>query len=238
MADRRLIKARSRLCASRVFTSRRCSRTGLAVDSIMLDMHSNFMEEAFNINAHLAERLRGLRAEHGLTLDGLAERTGVSRSMISLIERGESSPTAMVLDKLAAGLGVTLASLFAEKESAGASPLVRKAEQRVWRDPDSGYVRRSLSPPGFPSPIELVEVILPADTRVAYDTGRRSVGVSQQIWMIEGEIELGLGDETYQLFPGDCLCMDIEQSTIFRNLSGQPARYLVALTTDTKPSNR
>jgi transcriptional regulator with XRE-family HTH domain len=158
--------------------------------------------------------------------------------MISLIERGESSPTAVVLDKLAAGLGVTLASLFAEKESAGASPLARQAEQRVWRDPDSGYVRRNLSPPGFPSPIELVEVILPAGARVAYDTGRRSVGVSQQIWIIEGEIELGLGDETYQLLAGDCLCMDIEQPTIFRNLFGQPARYLVALTTDTKSSNR
>ncbi|KLK91041.1 DNA-binding protein [Microvirga vignae] len=204
----------------------------------MMEVHSNFMEGTSGINAHLAKRLRGLRAERGLSLDGLAERTGVSRSMISLIERGESSPTAVVLDKLAAGLGVTLASLFAEKENAGASPLVRQAEQRVWRDPDSGYVRCNLSPPGFPSPIELVEVFLPAGARVAYDTGRRSVGVSQQIWIIEGEIELGLGDEAYQLFAGDCLCMDIEQPTIFRNLSGQPARYLVALTTDAKPSNR
>jgi transcriptional regulator with XRE-family HTH domain len=201
-----------------------------------LDLHSIFMEEPSNINAHLAERLRGLRAEQGLTLDALADRTGVSRSMISLIERGESSPTAVVLDKLAAGLGVTLASLFSAKESAAASPVARRAEQRVWRDPDSGYLRRNLSPPGFPSPIELVEVILPAGARVAYDTGRRSVGVSQQIWIIEGEIEIGLGDEAYQLSAGDCLCMDIERPTIFRNLSGRLARYLVALTTDTKSS--
>ncbi|MCG7391404.1 XRE family transcriptional regulator [Microvirga sp. ACRRW] len=196
------------------------------------------MEETSNINAHLAERLRGLRVERGLTLDALAERTGVSRSMISLIERGESSPTAVVLDKLAAGLGVTLASLFAEQESAVASPLARRADQRVWRDPDTGYLRRNLSPSGFPSPMELVEVIMPAGARVAYDTGRRSVGVSQQIWIIEGEIELGLGDETYRLLAGDCLCMDIEQPTVFRNLSGQPARYLVALATDTKSPTR
>jgi len=196
------------------------------------------MEETSDINAHLAERLRGLRSERGLTLDGLAERTGVSRSMISLIERGESSPTAVVLDKLAAGLGVTLASLFAQQESAGASPLARRAEQRVWRDPDSGYLRRNLSPPGFPSPIELVEVVMPAGARVAYDTGRRSVGVSQQVWIVEGEIEIGLGDETYRLLAGDCLCMDIEQPTIFRNLSGRPARYLVALTTGIPSSHR
>ncbi|WP_414473831.1 helix-turn-helix domain-containing protein [Microvirga sp. M2] len=201
-------------------------------------MHSTFMEEAPGINAHLAERLRGLRTEQGLTLDALAERTGVSRSMISLIEREESSPTAAVLDKLAAGLGVTLASLFAEKASAAASPLARRADQRVWRDPDSGYLRRNLSPPGFPSPLELAEVILPAGARVAYDTGRRMVGVSQQIWIVEGEIEVGLGGETYRLFAGDCLCMDIEQPTIFRNPSGKPSRYLVALTAGARPPIR
>lgn len=189
------------------------------------------MDGAPDINVHLAERLRGLRSGRGLTLDGLAERTGVSRSMISLIERGESSPTAVVLDKLAAGLGVTLASLFAQEDDAGASPLARRAEQPVWRDPDSGYLRRNLSPPGFPSPIELVEVVMPAGARVSYDTGRRAVGVSQQVWVVDGEIEIGLGNETYRLLAGDCLCMDIERPTVFRNRSGQPARYLVALTT-------
>lgn len=201
-------------------------------------MHSIFMEEAHGINAHLAERLRGLRTGQGLTLDALAERTGVSRSMISLIEREESSPTAAVLDRLAAGLGVTLASLFAEEASAVASPLARRADQRVWRDPESGYLRRNLSPPGFPSPLELAEVILPAGARVAYDTGRRTVGVSQQIWIVEGEIELGLGDETHRLFAGDCLVMDIEQPTVFRNPSGKSARYLVALTAGARPPIR
>jgi transcriptional regulator with XRE-family HTH domain len=212
--------------------------SGLAVDSKILEVHSIFMEETSHINAHLAERLRGLRAGQRLTLDALAERTGVSRSMISLIERGESSPTAMVLDKLAAGLGVTLASLFAESESPAASPLARWADQRVWRDPESGYLRRNLSPAGFLSPIELVEVVMPAGAHVAYDTGRRSVGVSQQIWIIEGEIEVGLGNETYRLSAGDCLCMDIEQPTMFRNTSDQPARYLVALTTGTRSPSR
>ena len=135
------------------------------------------MDRAADINVHLAERLRSLRADRGLTLDGLAERTGVSRSMISLVERGESSPTAAVLDKLAAGLGVTLASLFADKPSSASSPLARRADQSVWRDPESGYMRRNLSPPGFPSPLELVEVVLPPGAHVAYDTGHRAAVV-------------------------------------------------------------
>lgn len=190
------------------------------------------MEQSQDINAHLAERLRSLRTQRELTLDGLAERTGVSRSMISLIERGESSPTAAILDKLAAGLGVTLASLFAETESIEASPLSRRADQRIWRDPESGYVRRNLSAPGYASPIELVEVVLPPGVRVAYDTGNRAAGVSQQIWIIEGAIELMLGEEVYRLENGDCLSMKLDRPTIFRNLSGQPARYVVALATD------
>ena len=188
--------------------------------------------ESPDLNAHLAARLRDLRAERGLTLEALAERTGVSRSMISLIERGESSPTAAVLDRLSAGLGVTLASLFAAREDAGVSPLARRADQRTWRDPSSGYVRRNLSAPGFPSPIELVEVILPAGAHVAYDTAQRPVGVSQQIWIIEGEIALTLGDETYRLAEGDCLSMRLDRPVVFRNSAAQPARYLVALAAD------
>ena len=192
------------------------------------------METGSAINGHLAVRLRDLRTESGMTMDGLSERTGVSRSMISLIERGESSPTAAVLDKLAAGLGVTLASLFAEKDSAGASPLARRADQRVWRDPDSGYMRRNLSPAGFPSLIELVEVVLPPGARVAYDTGHRASPVHQQIWIIEGEIALTLGDETHHLATGDCLSMRLDRPTVFRNHSDRPARYVVALATDAR----
>jgi transcriptional regulator with XRE-family HTH domain len=66
---------------------------------------------ASTVNQRIAERLRELRAAADFSLDALAMKSGVSRSMISVIERGESSPTAVVLEKLAAGLGVPLASL-------------------------------------------------------------------------------------------------------------------------------
>ena len=69
-------------------------------------------ETALDLNARIAERVRELRAAAGLSLDALAGRSGVSRSMISVVERGESSPTAVVLEKLATGLGVTMAAMF------------------------------------------------------------------------------------------------------------------------------
>src|SRR5262249_62241222 len=78
----------------------------------MVDSMSTMVETASDLNQRIAEQVRGLRARQGLSLDALAGRSGVSRSMISLIERGESSPTAVVLERLATGLGITLASLF------------------------------------------------------------------------------------------------------------------------------
>jgi transcriptional regulator with XRE-family HTH domain len=200
----------------------------------MIEFHSSIVESPPpDVRSRLAARLRHLRSERGLTLDGLAQRSGVSRSMISLIERGESSPTAAVLDRLAAGLGVTLAALFADAPRDGAPPLSRRGDQVTWRDPESGYVRRNLSPPGFPSPIELVEVVLPPRARVAYDTTTRAVGISQQIWVLEGEVELTVGEATHRLGTGDCLAMRLDRPIAFRNPARRPARYVVALTADT-----
>src|SRR3954464_4126570 len=94
-------------------------------------------EPESDLNQRIAERARDLRAAQGLSLDALAGKSGVSRSMISLIERGESSPTAVVLEKLAAGLGVTLASLFdAPAATRGPlGPVSRRDEQPQWKDP-------------------------------------------------------------------------------------------------------
>lgn len=196
------------------------------------------MDHGTNLNARLAARVRSLRAERGLTLDGLAERAGVSRSMISLVERGESSPTAAVLDRLAGGLGVTLASLFAEPEKPDASPLARRGSQPAWRDPGSGYVRRNLSAPGFPSRLELVEVVLPAGARVAYDTPPRAAPVDQQVWLLDGEVEVALGKAIHRLAPGDCLSMRLEGFIAFRNPGAAEARYLVALAGDAPATRR
>jgi transcriptional regulator with XRE-family HTH domain len=183
-----------------------------------------------DITARIAKRVRELRDAQGFTLDALAERSGVSRSNISLIERGQSSPTAAVLDKLAAGLGVTLASLFEDEsaQAAEASPMARVADQPVWTDPASGYIRRNLSPAAR-SPIQLVDVIFPAGQRVAYDGVAREVEIHQQVWMIDGTMEIALGQEQWRLETGDCLAMRLDRPIVYRNPTRKPARYLVAL---------
>jgi transcriptional regulator with XRE-family HTH domain len=190
------------------------------------------MEENISeIEGRIASRLKALRTRQELTLDELARRSGVSRSMISLIERAESSPTASVLDKLSASLGVTLASLFAAEERGDAEPVARRKDQVEWRDPATGYVRRNLSPPGFASPIELVEVLLPSGTRVAYDSGLREPHVDQQVFVLQGAIEVTVGETLHRLGAGDCLAMHLDRPVAFHNRGRKPSHHLVALTT-------
>src|SRR6266849_1011179 len=156
-----------------------------------------------DINSRIASRVRVLRTDLDMTLDALAAKCDVSRSMISLVERGESSPTAVVLEKIATGLGVPLATLF-DDSSASANPVSRRDDRTPWRDPQSGYVRRNISPANFPSPIRIVEIVLPAGARVAYETGAREVSLHQQIWVQDGTVEVTLGGVTYRLSEGDC----------------------------------
>lgn len=184
-----------------------------------------------DINSRIARRVRALRMDLGLTLDALAGKCDVSRSMISLIERGESSPTAVVLEKIASGLGVSLAGLF-DDSTAPADPVSRREDRTPWRDPQTGYVRRNISPANFPSPIQIVEVVLPARARVAYETGARDVRIHQQIWVQAGTLEVSVGRVTYRLSEDDCLVMQLNAPTAFRNRTRKPARYIVVIATE------
>ena len=208
----------------------------------MVDIVSIIMEVATapDLNQRIAERVRELRAGQGLSLDALASKSGVSRSMISLIERGESSPTAAVLEKLAAGLGVMLASLFdvaAAGSRAHSGPVARRNDQPQWRDPASGYLRRNVSPPGVPQPMQIVEVQFPPGGRVAFDTDARDTRVHQQVWVLEGVIDVTLGAERHRLRQGDCLAMRLDRPTMFHNPTRKPTRYAVVIATET-PSRR
>ena len=181
------------------------------------------------INARIARRVRGLRAERGITLAALAAKSRVSRSMISLVERGESSPTAVVLEKIASGLNVSLATLF-EDAGGSANPVSTGRDRSSWRDPQSGYVRRNISPGNYPSPIQIVEVRLPAGARVAYENGARGVTIHQQIWVRTGRIEVTVGSKTHRLADDDCLAMELNEPTAFRNRTRKAARYVVVIT--------
>ncbi|MBE2171604.1 helix-turn-helix transcriptional regulator [Acinetobacter oleivorans] len=183
-----------------------------------------------DINIRIAQQVRELRLARGYTLDILATRCQVSRSAISLIERGEASPTAVVLEKLANGLGVPLTQLFdIPQNNQSPQPLIRRTQQSEWKDPETGYIRRQVSPPNWKSPFQIVEIEFPPQSRITYEISETSKVVQQQLWVVEGEIDIQLGDSSYALSTGDCLAMQLNQPVIYSNNSSQVARYILVV---------
>ncbi len=174
-------------------------------------------------------RIRTLRLEKGLTLDDLATASGVSRAMISRIERAEASPTASLLARICAALGLSLSAFFAE-EGQQASPLARRQEQQVWRDPENRLHQAvGLGAPARPSDVDIVEVEFPAGARVSFPPHAASRGMTQHVWLFDGELEMTAGETLYRLRPGDCLFMPVGEGHVFHNPGNAPARYCVVL---------
>ncbi|MCU0945619.1 MAG: helix-turn-helix domain-containing protein, partial [Rubritepida sp.] len=133
------------------------------------------------IERRIAERLAALRAARGVSLDALAAETGISRATLSRLERGEASPTAAMLGRLCAAHGWTLSRLMAEAEGA-APPLVPAAAQPLWTDPETGFRRRVVSPPGPGLRLELVAGELPEGAAVDY-AAPPVPGMEQHLWL-------------------------------------------------------
>jgi transcriptional regulator with XRE-family HTH domain len=173
----------------------------------------------------IGRRVARRRAALKLALDEVGARTGVSRAMISRIERGEVHASAVVLDKLCAGLGMTLSTLFARSTP---SQLSSRADQSVWKDPASGYTRREVAPSGTGSPVRIVDVDFPAGATISLEKSRHRL-IDQHVWILAGQIEITLSERVYSLATGDCLHMRPDEGITFRNVTGKPARYAVIL---------
>lgn len=180
------------------------------------------------LESAIGERVRLLRLARGQTLDDLAAASGVSRAMISRIERGEASPTAQLLSRLCAALDLTLSAFFAFSEAAG-DPLSRREDQVVWRDPETGYQRRAVSAPNTASRVEVIDVTFPPGARIAYPPETAKAGMTQHVWLFSGRLRMTLREAVRDLRPGDCLYMSITEGHVFENPGDEPAHYAVVL---------
>lgn len=180
------------------------------------------------LESAIGERVRLLRVARGQTLDDLAAASGVSRAMISRIERGEASPTAQLLSRLCAALDLTLSAFFAFSEAAG-DPLSRREDQVVWRDPETGYQRRAVSAPNTASRVEVIDVTFPPGARIAYPPETARAGMTQHVWLFSGRLRMTLREAVHDLHPGDCLYMSITEGHVFENPGDEPAHYAVVL---------
>jgi transcriptional regulator with XRE-family HTH domain len=183
-------------------------------------------------------------------MDRLAGASGVSRAMISKIERGESSPTAVVLGKLSAALELSVSELLSTPEPhsaagleaapgatdgpvagsagrSGAGRVREAADTPQWRDPDTGYLRRQISSPAFP--VAVTEVTLPPAARVPYPAAAYAF-IAQLVWVLSGRLTLTDGTAERVLAPGDTFELGEPLPREFRNETAEECRYVVVVT--------
>jgi transcriptional regulator with XRE-family HTH domain len=175
-------------------------------------------------SGRLGERIRGLRRERGLTLEVLAGRSGVSRAMISKLERGEKNPTLVVAAKVAEGLGVSLSQLVGVEERREVVVVPRERRMTV-RDPETGFERQLLSP-SFGG-IEFIRNVMPeGSTSGEFPPHRR--GVEKYVVVEEGRLRAVLGGENHLLDEGDALYFEADVRHRFDNAGeGECSYYLV-----------
>jgi transcriptional regulator with XRE-family HTH domain len=177
----------------------------------------------------LSARLKAEREQRNWSLADLAERAQVSKAMISKVERGESSPTAALLGRLSGALGLTVSQLMARAE-ATEGLLARAARQPVWRDPETGFRRRSLTPDaGPPTPMDLVLGELPPGKAIAYPASSYAFIRDQQIVVLEGQLRFTQGETVYEMEAGDSFRLGPPAPSEFRNPGRTLCRYIVAV---------
>ena len=174
----------------------------------------------------LGRQVRDTRAQRRLSLEALAARAGVSRSMLSEVERGAKVPTVLVLDRIATALDTSIARLLGEERGARVIVL-RRGEQDVVADP-SGWERRILSPvlPGVE--FELMRTTIPGGV----DAGQFSphiAGSREYLAMERGTLTLTLDGTPHTLRAGDSIYYAGDCWHGFANPGGSDCVYYLAM---------
>jgi transcriptional regulator with XRE-family HTH domain len=176
--------------------------------------------------ARLARQIRQEREARGWSLADLAALSGVAKASISKIERGEVSPSAVILLRLATAFDLTLAGLLLRSEG-DKGLLARADDQALWQDPDTGYRRRQLFAHAG-HPVELVRVDMPPGRQVAFPASSYA-HIRQVLWLEKGQLTVREGDVRHLLKSGDCLGFGPPSDVTLANESDKPALYVIAL---------
>lgn len=178
----------------------------------------------------LAEELKRHRKAHGLSLEKLSALSGVSRSMISKIERGETVPSTGTLSHLAEALGTTFSQLMAqpvEREFV----VIPAARQPILRDEVSGYTRRCISPVLPGRGIDWVlNTLPPSGTTGEFVAHRR--GVEEYIYVLSGQLKASVGDRSTVLDAHDALYFEADESHVFTNVGDDVCEYFLIINSD------
>jgi transcriptional regulator with XRE-family HTH domain len=177
----------------------------------------------------LGGRIRALRQQRKLSLDALAALSGVSRAMLSKLERGENNPTLVVAVKVAKALGVTLSQLIGVEERRQVV-IIRKDRRTLFRDPETGFERALLSPTFEGKGIEFVRHLIPVHSTSGMVPSHRQ-GSRKYLVVEQGHLKVTLDDTAYVLEQGDAFYFDANVRQRFDNVGKEVCSYYLVIST-------
>jgi transcriptional regulator with XRE-family HTH domain len=176
---------------------------------------------AADLARRVAENLREKRRDRGLSLDQLAQASGVSRAALSQIESCKSNPSLSVLWKIAVGLQIPFSELLGE--SGPTVNLLRRADTQVLRSADGRMESRPATPAGLSRHLEVYELRLAA--RSTHASEAHAPGTSELIIVLSGSLRMHVGNDKYELGAGDALAFPADRPHAYENFGAGEARY-------------
>jgi transcriptional regulator with XRE-family HTH domain len=176
---------------------------------------------AADLGRRVAENLRQRRKARGMSLEDLAQASGVSRAALSQIETCKSNPTVGMMWKIAVGLGVPFTELLGAPRTGAI--VLRRNDSQVLRSADGKLESRPLAPAGASPLVELYELRLAA--RATHASDAHAPGTHELLVVLSGGLKLHVDGEAFELAAGDAIAFAADRPHSYENPAGSEARY-------------
>lgn len=187
----------------------------------------SYDQEPADLAPVVGGNLRRLRMRRGLSLEKLAQKSGVSRAMLGQIELGQSAPTINVLWKIARALDVTFATLIQARE-AGGTTVLKKATAKVLASQDGRFSSRALFPFDGPRRAEFYELRLAP--KATEEAEAHAPGTVENLVVADGQLELVVGKETHRLETGDAILFEADVAHSYVNVGARECVMFLVMT--------
>jgi transcriptional regulator with XRE-family HTH domain len=180
------------------------------------------------LSRNFGARVRALRERATLTLEQLSHLSGVSRAMLSKVERGEKSPTIGIATRIAHSLQASLTELVGGPVSGGNTVLMRRSDRPIFRDPETGFERHIVSPATGGGRVELVYHYLPPGVSTGW-LPAYPLGTEKQVVVTIGNLLVEVKPKKEYLGPGDSLFFQADVEHGFANQTSEPCGYFMVI---------
>jgi transcriptional regulator with XRE-family HTH domain len=180
------------------------------------------------IVVEVGARLKRLRTQAGLTLEEFAAKSGVSRAMLSKVERGEKSPTLAVIARIGQGLNVSMSTLMGAEPDPAQVAVIRAPNRLTFKDPETGFERHTLSPTHVDSGIEFLLHRIPPG-KSSGELPAYASPTEKYLVVHSGQLTVQIGKVCHVLEAGDSFFFDVREPYSFINAGKTPCAYYLVI---------